>query len=149
MFEEVIRKMADEICKRKGFILFDLEVKGNKNNPVFSVFVDNEKGITLKECETFSRELQDEIDMSDNAPINYRLDVSSPGLDKPLKYDFQFKKNIGRDLEIIYRKDEKQNIIVGQLESFNENEIILKNNKGELSGFDRNKIIQVKIKLKW
>ena len=149
MFEESVKKMAEEICKKYGFILFELEIKGNKNNPVFSVFADNEKGITLKECEILSRELQDEIDMSEIVPPNYRLDVSSPGLDKPLIYDFQLKRNIGRDLELVYQTDDKKTKFIGQLDSFNENEIILKDKKGKISGYDRDKIIQVKIKLKW
>ena len=87
--------------------------------------------------------------MSEIVPPNYRLDVSSPGLDKPLIYDFQLKRNIGRDLELVYQTDDKKTKFIGQLDSFNENEIILKDKKGKISGYDRDKIIQVKIKLKW
>ena len=80
----------DAICKENDCFLIDLKVKGGRNNMVIQVFADTEDGITLGQCEKINRLIQDDLDMDESFTRYYRLDVSSPGLDRPLVHDFQF-----------------------------------------------------------
>lgn len=81
-----------------GLFLVDITVQpGNK----ISVFVDTMKGVTLEECIAVTRYLESRLDRNEE---DYELEVSSPGLDKPLKLPVQFEKNKGRGLEIV-KKD--------------------------------------------
>jgi ribosome maturation factor RimP len=129
--------------------LIDLEIKGDKNKPLYQVFADTEKGVTLDECAQLSRLIQDEIDIDEDFPQKYRLDVSSPGLDKPLIEDFQFSRTIGKDITFqILEKKSKKNI-VGKLKSFDKDILILENIKGNEEHFVRHDIGEVKVKLQW
>ena len=144
-----LREIAENLCEDMNLHLVDVEEKGNKNLPLFLVFADTEKGITLGECEKLSRAIQDEIDFSDDFPVKYRLDVSSPGLDKPLVEDYQFSRNMGKNISLKIKNSDVNKKIVGKLKSFNEKLIILEGPKGQELNFKRGDIIQANVELQW
>lgn len=113
-------------------VLIDLTMKNISGNPIIQVFADNEKGINAEELAEISKKITKVFDTKDQFPKNYRLDVSSPGIDRPLKYLWQYKKNIGRDLEITFQESNKQNFITGTLESVDNEKMILKTKKQDL-----------------
>ena len=144
---EKLRVFTEKCCQNFNLFLVDVELKGDRNKPLYLVYVDTEKGVTLDECTKLSRAIQDEIDFSDDFPEKYRLDVSSPGLETPLQKDFQFAKTLGRDisLKII---EENENII-GKLKSFDKDILLLEDKKGNETEYSRDKIIEAKVKLQW
>ncbi|MCF7810776.1 hypothetical protein K9N50_07275 [bacterium] len=99
------------------------KVSGRSGNQLIQLFVDlEEEYITIDECASISRRLQDLIDMQDWAPENYRLVVSSPGLNWPLKELWQFRKNIIR----LIRHSNTERTIEGRiLSATNDGKIIL------------------------
>lgn len=145
--QEKLRSAAEKLCKDLNIHLFNVEVKGNKNNPLFLVFADTSAGITLKECEKLSRLIQDEIDFSDDFPEKYRLDVSSPGLDMPLVEEFQFTRNIDRELSLSLIN--QSNPVEGKLKSFNSEVLSIEDEKGNVKEYIRSTIKEAKVKLKW
>ncbi len=147
--KERIESVVQPICENNGFYVLDIKVKGDLRHLIIQVFADNEKGITIDDCAFLSRRIQDELDMDDTFPMNYRLDVSSPGLDHPLRYDWEFKKNLGRSLVVKYITDEEKLWRVsGKLVDFNAEQIILETKRGTLE-IKRDDIKQAKIKLQW
>ena len=146
---EKLRNITEELCSDMQLHLIDLEVKGDKNKPLYQVFADTEKGITLGECEQLSRSIQDEIDIDDDFPQKYRLDVSSPGLDKPLVEDFQFSRAIGKDIALQIKEEKSNKNIIGKLISFDKEALVLEIKKGKEEIFPRNDIGEVKFKLQW
>lgn len=74
------------------------------------VFIDTDRGVTVEECARLSRKLTDDIDakpeLQDLLPSDLRLEVSSPGLSRPLKLARQYRKNVGRLLRVKYRDSE-------------------------------------------
>ena len=140
--------IVEKLCEERKLYLVDLEVKGDTRRPVFTVFADTESGITLKECEDLSRAIQDEIDLDAAFPEQYRIDVSSPGLDRPLVKDFQFRKNVGRTLKVKYHDGELVQSKTGVLRRFDETAIELADKK-EKTVINRADIIEAKIKLQW
>lgn len=80
---------------RRGLFLVEVVVRpGNK----ITVYIDSMKGVTLDECISVSRYLESRLDRNVE---DYEMEVSSPGLDKPLKLPVQFEKNTGRVLDIV------------------------------------------------
>ena len=147
--DDQLREIVREICSGMQLYLVDLEIKGDKNNPLYLVFADKDGGITLGECEKLSRAIQDEIDMDENFPKKYRLDVSSPGLDRPLTEDFQFKKNIEKNIEVKIPSEKSVKKITGKLISFNSETLNLKDVKGNDFTVQRKDILEAKVKLQW
>ncbi|NOX89649.1 MAG: ribosome maturation factor RimP [Calditrichaeota bacterium] len=145
---EKLEAIVRPICENNGFYLLEVRVSGGSHSPVFQVFADNERGITVDECARLSRMIQDELDMNDDFGMNYRLDVSSPGLDHPLKYDWEFKKNVGRHLVVKYRIEEKEWRVTGKLTDFNAETIILETKRGTME-IKRGDIEQAKVKVQW
>jgi ribosome maturation factor RimP len=86
--------LEDELLRRDLFLVEVVVRPGNK----ISIFVDSMKGVTLDECISVSRYLEGKLDR--NAE-DFELEVSSPGLDKPLKLPVQYEKNTGRVLDVV------------------------------------------------
>lgn len=107
----IIRKQIWQITEKSlensGFMLIDIIVRGSSNSPVIEVFVDSEKGITTEDCSEISRKIHELIEETDISKTKYRLDVSSPGIDRPLKFIEQYPKHIGRKFEIEYLSGEE------------------------------------------
>jgi ribosome maturation factor RimP len=100
LFEQISRFTAPILEPIKGYLV-DLNMRGEGGTTVLEVFVDTDKGITADECATVSRSLSVEIERQSIFTGRYRIEVSSPGLERPLKLERQFRKNIGRQLKII------------------------------------------------
>ena len=79
------------------FHLVELEIAGSTQRPTIKVFVDTAEGITVGQCRELSRALSDHLSIED---LDYALEVSSPGLDRPLQDAWQFQKNIDRKLRV-------------------------------------------------
>ena len=148
-FERKLNDYIKEICANLNYKFIEVSMHGHKDKYNIKVIADTEAGITLEECQKISREISDIIFRKDLIFGDYRIDVSSPGLDKPLHHDYEYKRNIGRDLIVSY-KNENNNLaeIIGKLTEYNAEGIILKI-KEELITINFNKINQTKIKLKW
>jgi len=113
---ETIRELLqDELIRRDLFLVEVLVKPVNK----ITVYLDSMKGVTLDECMNISRFLESRLDRNTE---DYELEVSSPGLDRPLKLPVQFVKNIGRLLDVVKYDGKK---ITGRLRGFNGGLILL------------------------
>ena len=99
---ENIREIAQQIAEQNNVFLIDLVIRGSENSRVIEVFIDSENNISAEECAHISRQISKLIDESELLS-NYRLDVSSPGVDRPLIYLKQFPKHINRLFEVEFK----------------------------------------------
>lgn len=90
------------ITEAEQIDLVDMEIRGRGNNLVLRVFVDVDGGISIERCVALSRKIGDALEMAAIFPGKYRLEVSSPGLDRPLKTSRDFKRHLGRLVELNY-----------------------------------------------
>ena len=98
--EEKINHLLTEKFQEENFTdCFLVGIELHKNNKL-DVFVDSDKGLALDKCRQISRFLESYLDEEKWLGEKYTLEVSSPGLTKPLKLKRQYEKNIGRNLEI-------------------------------------------------
>ncbi|CEH35270.1 ribosome maturation factor RimP [Romboutsia lituseburensis] len=98
--EATIEEMVAKITDPRGFEIVDVEYVKEAGEYYLRIFLDKEGGISLNDCEAVSRELSEVLDVKDPIKDNYFLEVSSPGLDRPLKKDKDFVRYQGRDVEI-------------------------------------------------
>jgi len=143
-----LEEIALPLCEKMGIFLVEIRIKGTAQNPVYQVFADTENGITLAECEQLSRAIKDELDMDLSLPDRYRLDVSSPGLERPLVHDFEFKKNMGQQLRVLVASDEEDYAIEGKLTGFDKEEIEIET-KDKTERIRRDQIKQARVQLRW
>jgi len=104
--EEKIRNIVYETVENNGFFLIDLVLRGNDKNRVIEVYVDNETDVSAEDCALISREINTKLE--NVIESSYRLDVSSPGVDRPLKYLKQYPKHINRKFEIAYTENDSE-----------------------------------------
>ena len=97
-------------------------VASAKNLSKITIVIDGDNGVTIDDCSNLSRALSARLDELDFGSNHYVLEVTTPGLDHPLKLKRQFQKNIGRGLKV-HRKD--KTIILGKLVSTTEESVVL------------------------
>ncbi len=109
-----------------------LELKGGKQNTIVRVVVDQDGGILLDTCTAISRALSTELEVADILPGRYRLEVSSPGTDWPLKSRRDFERNRGRLVNLEYRQGETTASVEGNIEEVAELEITIASAAGSV-----------------
>jgi ribosome maturation factor RimP len=98
--KEIIGNYAIEVSETEGVEVIDIEVHPGGKGLVVTVFIDKNGGVTVKDCENFSRSLEAILDIEDPIKSSYILQVSSPGIDRPLKGKRDFLRNIGKKVKI-------------------------------------------------
>jgi ribosome maturation factor RimP len=112
---EKIIAIVSRVAEEHGVDVADVELLG-QGKLLLRVFIDKEGGVTLGDCELFSKSLSAVLDVEDPVPGRFTLEVSSPGLDRPLKSLKDFEKNKGKLARIVtMEKIENQNFIVGRI----------------------------------
>ena len=91
-----IEKLIEPYFQEQGVELVELAIKGSHRRRLLRVYVDRPEGITVDECAGLSRGLADILDTYDPIEGSYVLEVSSPGLDRPLKSDRDFQRALGK-----------------------------------------------------
>jgi ribosome maturation factor RimP len=125
-----VRERAEPIVESHGAYVIDCIVRGERGTRVIELFIDTDPGITTELCASISRELVTRLDSDDTVPGRYRLEVSSPGLDRPLKLYRQYQKNIGRTLKVKCTVEGSTVTITGTLKAVTEFSICLEDEKG-------------------
>jgi ribosome maturation factor RimP len=97
---EKVTQYVNPILIEMGFELVDIEYLSQYGRWVLRIYADKNGGITLDECARVSREVGDLLDVKDIIPHEYVLEVSSPGLNRPLKKEKDFEQAIGKKVKI-------------------------------------------------
>lgn len=148
--ELTIEELVSPIVDDKGFEIVDIEYVKEAGEYYLRIFLDKEGGISLNDCESVSRELSEILDIKDPIKDNYFLEVSSPGLDRPLKKDKDFLRYKGRDIEIkLYKPLNGSKQFEGQLVGLNEDKnivVVIDNNEVE---FNKKDVALVRLAIKF
>jgi ribosome maturation factor RimP len=148
MVSAELHKSVEECVSQRGAQVVDFIVRGERNQPVLEIFVDSPGPVTSELCATLSREIADVIEARDLVAGAYRLMVSSPGIDRPLKFAWQYGKHLGRSLQIRVRTGESTQGVEGKLVSANEREITL--DRGKVTeAYALEHIVEARVKVPW
>jgi len=113
--KENIQEIVQGIVEKNGYFLIDLIFRGSETNRVFEIFIDGENNITAEDCAKISREINSILSEHELIDFSYRLDVSSPGVERPLKFLKQFPKHLNRKFEVSFNQNEEIKKLTGKL----------------------------------
>lgn len=99
-----VKTLVEEVLAGSPHFLVELEVRGAAGSQAVDVYIDSDDGIGVDTLAQISREVAFLFDAEEVIARRYRLNVSSPGLDRSLKLPRQYKKNVGRALRVHYQK---------------------------------------------
>ena len=101
-----IQEIAGRIVASEGLELVDIEFKPGKNRGLLRIFIDKEGGVTLNDCENVSRQLGTILDVEDVMKSAYVLEVSSPGIDRPMRTDRDYRRALGYRIKLTLVDDQ-------------------------------------------
>ncbi len=137
---EKTEKYAAEITERLSLELVEAEYVKEGSDRFLRVYIDKDGGVGINDCEKVSRELEAILDREDFIDEAYTLEVSSPGLDRVLKKDFEYIKYKGRQVIIkLYKPVEKTKEFQGELVGLKDGSVTIITDGGEMS-FKRDEI---------
>ena len=142
-----VEKILTSYLDEKGLRIYDSVYVKEAGDKVLRVFIDKKDGfVSIDECEEVSRWLSDELDREDFIKEAYILEISSPGIERQLKYDWHFKESTGKKVSVkLYKKINDSKLIVGELVSGSEKgDVVIMCNDEEIVINNEN-IIDVKI----
>ncbi len=130
--KQKILEIAKQAADAQGVEIFDIELLG-KGKLLLRVMIDKETGVTLDDCESFSKSFSAFLDVEDPISGPYNLEVSSPGLNRPLKSIKDFEKYRDKLARIVtVEKIDNQNFFIGRIVGVSNNLIRLLVNKREI-----------------
>lgn len=99
--------LVEQFIENDEIFLVEVDIKGKPGNLKIQVFIDGDRSVNVDECSKISRELSNELEEMDIIDGRYLIEVSSPGVDRPLRLIRQFPKHVGRELTIITKDSKK------------------------------------------
>ena len=145
LYEQKAEALLEPIVKALGFELVDVEYVKEAGNWYLRGYVDKEGGITVNDCEAVSRAFSDRLDEEDFIEDRYIMEISSPGLDRPLKKEKDFARSMGKEVEIrTYRPIEKQKEFYGTLTAYDNSSVTIEE-ETQTRTFDRKDIALIRL----
>lgn len=147
--ENKVQELLEKTIIDLGYDLYDVQYVKEGKDYYLRIFIDNNKGISLEDCEKVSNEVSSILDENNLIKEQYYLEVSSPGIERILRKDKHLKDNIGANVEVsMFKPIDKQKNIIGILNNFDEDKIEL-DVKNTILKIDRKNISLIKIKYEW
>jgi ribosome maturation factor RimP len=145
-YEQKTEQLLLPLVEQHGFELVDVEYVKEGGSWYLRAYIDKPGGINVDDCEVISRALSDLLDEHDYIEDAYILEVSSPGLGRPLKKDKDFDRSIGEEIEIrTFRPINHQKEFTGILKEYNKEKIVIEVENEERMEFNRADIALVRL----
>lgn len=114
--EETVLSLAGQVAEGQNVEVLEARLLGSGRRMLLRVTIDRSGGVTLEDCERFSRSLSALLDADDSLQGPYNLEVSSPGLDRPLTALKDFERHKGKLVRIITKdRIDNQNFFLGRV----------------------------------
>lgn len=148
--ESLIEELVLPITKEHNIEIVDVEYVKEAGEYYLRIFIDKDGGVSLNDCEVVTRALNPILDEKDPIKENYFLEVSSPGLDRPLKKEKDFIRYAGRDVEVkLYKHINKLKHFEAELVELVDNKIVKLIVDGEEMEFDKKDIALIRLAIKF
>ncbi len=150
MLDVRVQELIEKCASAKGVAVVDAALHSGRKSTVLEVFIDAAGGVTSDVCAEVSRELGAALEAGNLIEGPYRLEVSSPGVDRPLKFPWQYSKHVGRRIHCRLRSDGGSAELAGKLVSVDAAGVTV---QGEGGGVAREipfaEIIEARIRTPW
>jgi ribosome maturation factor RimP len=130
---ETIEPQVQAMTEDYGYELVNITYGGPKRNPILTIMIDKEGGVTAEDCAEMSRRLGLLMDVLDPIPTSYQLAVSSPGLERPLVKAADFERFAGREASVrFYDETDHAQSLIGELRGVRDGGVALRVGQDEL-----------------
>ena len=124
----VVEPMCRQLAEQMRYELVDVCLDKETTGKYLRIYIDKPDGITLDDCETYHRAIQPKLE---NYDYDF-LEISSPGIDRPLKKDRDFERAVGEEIEIhLFKATDGQKLLTGHLIGLEDGEIVIDTPDGE------------------
>ena len=145
-YESRVEAFLLPLLEENKFELVDVEYVKEAGTWYLRAYIDKEGGIAVDDCELISRRLGDWLDEKDFIDESYILEVSSPGLGRPLKKEKDFARSIGKDVDVrLYRQRDGQKEFTGRISSYDGDTVTLQMEDGSQMTFERSGIALIRL----
>lgn len=147
--ETKVENLLKDIIENLGYDLYDVLYEKEGKNYYLRIVIDKPEGIDINDCEKVNNEINDILDEADYIKDQYFLEVSSPGLERTLRKEKHFLKQIGNEISVkLFKPINKQKELNGTLENFKDNELTIRVGE-EIIKIDLKDIAIVKTIFNW
>lgn len=123
---DAVESIIEDILVHEGMELIDITYRREPTGWVLRVLIDQDGGITVDDCKNISRQLSDILDVKDIIQYAYKLEVSSPGINRPLKKEMDFKRFRGENIRLkTYEYINNRKNFLGRLTDYKDGSILL------------------------
>ena len=148
-YEQKTEEMILPFLAEHHYTLVDVEYVKEAGNYYLRLYVDKEGGFSLDDCELVSRHLSALLDRDDFIDGSYILEVSSPGLGRPLKKEKDYVRNLGRMIELrLFKEEEGVRMFTGVLEGYDSQQVTV-SGEGKSLTFTRKNIAMIREYVDW
>ena len=145
-YESRVERYLLPLVEEHHFELVDVEYVKEAGTWYLRAYIDKEGGIAVDDCEVISRKLGEWLDKEDFIDESYILEVSSPGLGRPLKKEKDFKRSLGKEVEIrTYRMVYKKKEFTGILTGYDKDTVTIEMENSEQKTFDKGDIALIRL----
>ncbi|MBE0492544.1 MAG: ribosome maturation factor RimP [Sulfurospirillum sp.] len=141
-----LTQTIEQIVSSCGVQLYDTEVTSEGGRKIFRIYITATDGVTLEKCAEISHILSPIFDLEPPLEDEYTLEISSPGIERPLKNLKHFQASIGEILKVKLINTDK---IIGKLEKVSDKEITLLENDGEITTIAFDEIAKARTYFEW
>ena len=145
-YEARTEELLKPIVEAVGVEIYDVEYVKEGSDFYLRCYIDRDGGVNIQDCETVSRALSDQLDAEDYIEDAYILEVSSPGLGRPLKKEKDYIRSMGKEVEIrTYRAINREKEFYGILSAYDENTVTIKTEDGTEMTFEKSDIALIRL----
>ena len=139
--QEHLERLTSQHLEENGTELIELQLAGNRNRRMIRIYVDRPGGISIGQCAMLSRGIADLLDTHEPVDGTYTLEVSSPGLNRPIKSERDYKWAVQKQVRLVIQGRSE---CIGTLMSFSEKELLVKVN-GEVQHISRGDVAKANL----
>lgn len=139
--QEYLERLTSQHLEANGTELIELQLAGNRNRKMIRIYVDRPGGISIGQCAMLSRGIADLLDTHEPVDGTYTLEVSSPGLNRPIESDRDYKRAVQKQVRLVIQGRSE---CIGTLMSFSEKELLVKVN-GEVQHISRGDVAKANL----
>lgn len=145
-YEAKTEQLIQPLIDANNFELVDVEFVKEGSDWYLRVYIDKDGGITVDDCELISRAFNEILDREDYISEQYIFEVSSPGLMRPLKKEKDYKRSVGKLIDIkLYKPVDKCKEFTGVLDSYDKDTVTIKMDEDTQKTFDRSNLAMIRL----
>lgn len=145
-YEAKTEQLIQPLIDANNFELVDVEFVKEGSDLYLRVYIDKDGGITVDDCELISRAFNEILDREDYISEQYIFEVSSPGLMRPLKKEKDYKRSVGKLIDIkLYKPVDKCKEFTGVLDSYDKDTVTIKMDDDTQKTFDRSNLAMIRL----